>query len=369
MPGGKFTDSRITENLKVATEYFKATVANKSNKNSGGSIGFIPFKMNFTMDGLSGIKIYNELNVDTSFLPQGYSKTLKFIVTGVDHKLSKNDWETTIHTTLIPTTSNVSKITGSFKVSLKEEVTPEIPEIETPTGTPDQTPSTILSPTVTPERDAWILLAIVLREGGGDKQSVVDVAQSIANRAGSKSYGGVTNGSIYSLVTSFNQYQPAFKDGNGNVSNEWLNVKDFTTAKIAANYKYEESDKRKFQDSVKGNKYNTFDEWIGAQLKAIWLNLIDQNLRANAASFIQGRTDFKSTERFGGSRAGASTIISNANNKAKLKKSNNNVWRGTSDHNVFGWQYYYQTNTTYSLPSIADLMKLKSIFDNVIIKR
>jgi hypothetical protein len=139
MPGGKFTDSLITENLKVATEYFKATVANVQNdavskiKNSGGSIGFIPFKINFTMDGLSGIKIYNELVLDTSFLPQGYSKTLKFIVTGVDHKLSKNDWETTIHTTLIPTTSNVSKITGSFKVSLKEEVTLETPETpETP---------------------------------------------------------------------------------------------------------------------------------------------------------------------------------------------------------------------------------------------
>jgi hypothetical protein len=148
MPGGKFTDSLITENLKVATEYFKATIAKVQNdafgeiKNSGGSIGFIPFKINFTMDGLSGIKIYNELVLDTSFLPQGYSKTLKFIVTGVDHKLSKNDWETTISTTLIPTTSNVSKITGSLKISLKEEDTPEI---ETPAGTPV---STILKPLV-----------------------------------------------------------------------------------------------------------------------------------------------------------------------------------------------------------------------------
>ena len=148
MPGGKFTDSLITENLKVATEYFKATVSKVQDdavgkiKNSGGSIGFIPFKINFTMDGLSGIKIYNELVLDTSFLPQGYSKTLKFIVTGVDHKLSKNDWETTISTTLIPTTSKISKITGSFKVSLKEEVTPPPPLLA---GTPV---STILKPLV-----------------------------------------------------------------------------------------------------------------------------------------------------------------------------------------------------------------------------
>ena len=119
MPGS-FLDSRITENLKVATEYFQAMMSNSEKnafnkiKNSGGSIGFIPFKINFTMDGLSGIKIYNELILDTSFLPLGYSKTLKFIVTGIDHKLSKNDWETTINTTLIPITDNVPKITGSL---------------------------------------------------------------------------------------------------------------------------------------------------------------------------------------------------------------------------------------------------------------
>jgi hypothetical protein len=148
MPGGKFTDSLITENLKVATEYFKATVSKVQDdvvgkiKNSGGSIGFIPFKINFTMDGLSGIKIYNELVLDTSFLPQGYSKTLKFIVTGVDHKLSKNDWETTISTTLVPTTGRISKITGSLKIPLKEEVTPPPPLLA---GTPV---STILKPLV-----------------------------------------------------------------------------------------------------------------------------------------------------------------------------------------------------------------------------
>jgi hypothetical protein len=112
-------------------------------KNSGGSIGFIPFKMNFTMDGLSGIKIYNELNVDTSFLPQGYTNTTKFIVTGVDHKLNKNDWETIISTTLIPTTNNVSKITGSLKFSLQEEVlleTPVIPDDSKNPTTPLSTP-------------------------------------------------------------------------------------------------------------------------------------------------------------------------------------------------------------------------------------
>lgn len=120
MPG-KFTDSLIGENLKVATEYFKAMVADPKNKNSGGSIGFIPFKISFTMDGLSGIKIYNSLTVDTSFMPIGYSNTLRFIVTGVDHKLNQGDWETTLNTTLIPKTDTISKITGSLTFSVQKE--------------------------------------------------------------------------------------------------------------------------------------------------------------------------------------------------------------------------------------------------------
>jgi hypothetical protein len=126
MPG-KFTDSLIGENLKVATEYFKAMVAASENdfnnkiKDSGGSIGFIPFKIGFTMDGLSGIKIYNSLTIDTSFLPIGYSNTLRFIVTGVDHKLNQGDWETSLNLTLIPKTDTINKITGNLTFSVQKE--------------------------------------------------------------------------------------------------------------------------------------------------------------------------------------------------------------------------------------------------------
>jgi hypothetical protein len=53
------------------------------------------------MEGLSGIKIYNALNVETRFLPQKYPKALKFIVKGVNHSIKDNDWETTIETVTI----------------------------------------------------------------------------------------------------------------------------------------------------------------------------------------------------------------------------------------------------------------------------
>jgi hypothetical protein len=100
----QFDDSTIARNLAIAAEYFKAyySVAYKKTKLSGGTTGFIPFNIEFTVDGLSGIKIYNKLRIDTSFLPNGYPLTLDFIVTGIEHKLKDGDWETAIKVTLIP---------------------------------------------------------------------------------------------------------------------------------------------------------------------------------------------------------------------------------------------------------------------------
>ena len=137
----KFTDSLIGENLEVATEYFKSYMASansgKKGKTSGGSIGFIPFNFSFTMDGISGIKIYNELALNTSFLPSGYTKTLDFVVTGVDHKLKDGDWETDVKVTLIPKTDTIDEvITGSLSVKAQKEsyTAPPPSTPTTPTG-------------------------------------------------------------------------------------------------------------------------------------------------------------------------------------------------------------------------------------------
>jgi hypothetical protein len=138
-----FVDSKINENLEVATEYFKALVSNRDgDKVSAGSIGFIPYNISFTMDGISGVKIYNELSLDTSFLPPGYTKTTDFIVTGVDHKIQGGDWETTINTTLIPRTSPIDNIiTSSISFTAQsEEAQLDTPPSTAPTFTPSTPP-------------------------------------------------------------------------------------------------------------------------------------------------------------------------------------------------------------------------------------
>ena len=91
----------IDKNIAVVTEFYKYCHAEiqKENEKYGSPInGFIPFSLGLTMDGISGIKIYNEINISTRFLPTNYPESLKFIIKGVNHKLNNQDWETTIET-------------------------------------------------------------------------------------------------------------------------------------------------------------------------------------------------------------------------------------------------------------------------------
>lgn len=71
-------------------------------KQSTPFIGFLPVGLTITMDGLSGIRIFDKLKVDSKFLPSNYGETLDFIITQLDHKIEGNKWYTTIGTQSIP---------------------------------------------------------------------------------------------------------------------------------------------------------------------------------------------------------------------------------------------------------------------------
>ena len=61
--------------------------------------------LDITLQGISGIKIYNKLNIDQSFLPDNYPDSIHFIVTNVDHNLANNVWTTALSTISIPKTN------------------------------------------------------------------------------------------------------------------------------------------------------------------------------------------------------------------------------------------------------------------------
>lgn len=65
-------------------------------------IGFIPINFDLTIDGLSGVRIFDRLKIDSRFLPPNYGNTLDFIITKLDHKIVNNKWYTSIGTMSIP---------------------------------------------------------------------------------------------------------------------------------------------------------------------------------------------------------------------------------------------------------------------------
>jgi hypothetical protein len=97
------------------------------NKKSGSpTIGFIPFSLDIDLDGISGYKIYNKLNADTSFLPSNYPTALEFVLSGVDHSIKDNDWVTKLKTIPCPAPIN-SAIETTYQ--------PPDPGSTAPTGT------------------------------------------------------------------------------------------------------------------------------------------------------------------------------------------------------------------------------------------
>jgi len=74
---------------------------------SSDQIGFIPFNLGITMEGLSGIKIYNKISIDQRFLPKNYPQSLHFISTQVNQYVRDNQWTTQLETIVLPKTKPV----------------------------------------------------------------------------------------------------------------------------------------------------------------------------------------------------------------------------------------------------------------------
>jgi hypothetical protein len=143
----------IDKNLSTVTEFYKychTRIQKDIPYYASPTIGFIPINLSITCDGISGIKIYNSINVNTTFLPKNYPNSLKFIIKGVNHKLSGNDWETTIETMTVSQDEEngkkivpyqllqklVRKIILSSQKTLAEESTPPPQIIKTGNETP-----------------------------------------------------------------------------------------------------------------------------------------------------------------------------------------------------------------------------------------
>ena len=72
------------------------------NNYATASTGFLPFNLSLTMDGLSGMRIYQKFITDTSFLPSNYPSSLEFLISGITNTIVGNKWETKIESIAVP---------------------------------------------------------------------------------------------------------------------------------------------------------------------------------------------------------------------------------------------------------------------------
>ena len=62
----------------------------------------LPLSINVTLEGLSGIRIYDKLRVDTRMIPNYYPQVLEWIIKGVSHSIQNNQWITSLETIAVP---------------------------------------------------------------------------------------------------------------------------------------------------------------------------------------------------------------------------------------------------------------------------
>lgn len=100
-----FTNFTSTQRQLLEYDQKQSTTSARNLDNpyaSSPNSGFLPFNLTLTMDGLSGMKIYNKFFIDSKFLPENYPDTMEFVITNVSHAIQNNIWVTNITSVAIP---------------------------------------------------------------------------------------------------------------------------------------------------------------------------------------------------------------------------------------------------------------------------
>ena len=102
----RYNDSFIDQGKGAYKNYLNSLNNERFNVDNipSSEAGFIPLSFETVLEGISGIKIYNKLSINNTFLPTNYSSSLNFVITKVNHQISNNNWDTSLSTISMPNT-------------------------------------------------------------------------------------------------------------------------------------------------------------------------------------------------------------------------------------------------------------------------
>lgn len=144
----KFSSSNISILQNINSQYCKLVSGKLTQLNKAKAPFFLPFNLGVTIDGLSGMKIYQSFKVDGNVLPLTYnSKDIQLIITNLSHDISPNGWLTKIETIAGPVFEILSSLTpGTYSESGRIETSATNPELANNTEriTPAETENNIV---------------------------------------------------------------------------------------------------------------------------------------------------------------------------------------------------------------------------------
>jgi LAS superfamily LD-carboxypeptidase LdcB len=153
------TDQSNKEN--IAVELYKACLG-KFTQTGQTSTAFIPIKLDLSLYGLAGIKIYQKFKLSNDVLPLSYKDNFEFIILGISHTVNAAKWETSISSLISLKDQKIekeSKTLAPFAIPLETvsgayspiRSTPASPAATSPTG-PDFIPGDVdYSPILNPK--------------------------------------------------------------------------------------------------------------------------------------------------------------------------------------------------------------------------
>jgi hypothetical protein len=127
---GTITQDDITSGTEAVVDLFKYQLGYYTQQGNIGGVGFIPINLELTMKGLSGPRIYESYTINDEILPDNYKNNIQFITKGISHKISDNDWVTTLESLSGPKQSNLKSLGGEDFIT---------GENTTPTPSPEDT--------------------------------------------------------------------------------------------------------------------------------------------------------------------------------------------------------------------------------------
>jgi hypothetical protein len=83
---------------------------------------FIPISLNLTLDGISGVKIFQKYTITEDYLPKNYRDNIEFLTKGISHTIDGSGWTTKIESLSIPKGTKYSTNIQDFNASTSGEV-------------------------------------------------------------------------------------------------------------------------------------------------------------------------------------------------------------------------------------------------------